>query len=348
MTGGRSFGRNQSFFPGIDIDRIYAADPDRNIIEKPYYSIPASGKTVGQFAGHGQGVHTVSGRERINCPGEGMSQRIDALPQRRGKLVLETQYAVFIQAGDLQVCAAYIPTCIIFRMHIIPVIDLKDGLVVAARQGKRHTYRPLASPLCPEPEITAVVRAYLSVYPFRTFYIADLNAIENNGNNHSLITRILQTHSDISLWIDAGLDPFINGKPGTFRARVSNILGSETGIAVEQLNNYMCKSDCILSLDYAGGRFLGNMDLLEQPALLPRRVIVMSLERVGTHAGPDLEHISSLMERLPGKQVYAAGGVRNPDDLRLLADHGLHGALVATALHNKTITSGDLVRLQPK
>ena len=227
-------------------------------------------------------------------------------------------------------------------MHIIPVIDLKDGLVVTARQGKRQTYRPLATPLCPEPDILAVTRAYLSVFPFKTFYIADLNAIENNGNNHALITRLLEIQGDISLWIDSGLDLFINENSRPFQDRVSNVLGSETGIAIEQLGNYTRKSDCVLSLDYAAGDLLGNMDLLDQPALLPQRLIIMSLQRVGTNAGPDLVRISSLVDKLRDKQVYAAGGIRNADDLRLLATHGVHGALIASALHNKTITSKHL------
>ena len=227
-------------------------------------------------------------------------------------------------------------------MHIIPVIDLKDGLVVTARQGKRQTYRPLATPLCQEPDILAVTRAYLSVYPFKTFYIADLNAIENNGNNHALITRLLEMLGDISLWIDSGLDLFINENSGPFQHRVSNVLGSETGIAIEQLGNYTRKSDCILSLDYAAGGLLGNMDFLDQPALLPQRLIIMSLQRVGTNAGPDLVRISSLVDKLRDKQVYAAGGMRNADDLRLLSAHGVHGALIASALHNKTITSKHL------
>ena len=230
-------------------------------------------------------------------------------------------------------------------MHIIPVIDLKDGLVVTARQGKRQTYRPLATPLCPEPDILAVTRAYLSVFPFKTFYIADLNAIENNGNNHALITRLLEMQGDISLWIDSGLDLFINENSRPFQHRVSNVLGSETGIAIEQLGNYTRKSDCILSLDYAAGGLLGNMDLLNQPALLPQRLIIMSLQRVGTNAGPDLVRISSLVDKLRDKQVYAAGGMRNADDLRLLATHGVHGALIASALHNKTITSKHLARI---
>ena len=214
--------------------------------------------------------------------------------------------------------------------------------MVAARQGKRHTYRPLASPLCPQPDLPAVIRAYLSVFPFRTFYIADLNAIEKNGNNHALITRMLQAHSDISLWIDSGTDPFINDNSVSFRDRVNNVLGSETGISIEQLDHYTRKSDCILSLDFRGGELLGNPDLPAQPSRLPQRVIIMNLERVGSHAGPDLEHIRSLLNRLPGKQVYAAGGVRNAEDLRLLAGYGVHGALVASALHDRTITTEHL------
>ena len=227
-------------------------------------------------------------------------------------------------------------------MHIIPVIDLKDGLVVTARQGKRQTYLPLATPLCPEPDILAVTRAYLSVFPFKTFYIADLNAIENNGNNHALITRLLETDDEISLWIDSGLDLFISENSSPFQDRVCNVLGSETGIAIEQLGNYTRKSDCILSLDYAAGGLLGNMDLLDQSALLPQRLIIMSLQRVGTNAGPDLVRISSLVDKLRDKQIYAAGGMRNADDLRLLTTHGVHGVLLASALHNKTITSTHL------
>ena len=243
-------------------------------------------------------------------------------------------------------CAANIPTCIIFHMHIIPVIDLKDGLVVTARQGKRQTYRPLATPLCPEPDILAVTRAYLSVFPFKTFYIADLNAIENNGNNHALITRLLETNDEISLWIDSGLKLFISENSSPFQDRVSNVLGSETGIAIDQLADYTRKPDSILSLDYTGRRLLGNIDLLERPDLLPQRLILMALERIGSNRGPDLERICNLIDKLPDKQVYAAGGVRNADDLRLLSAHGVHGALLASSLHNKKITSGHLLQLQ--
>ena len=230
-------------------------------------------------------------------------------------------------------------------MHVIPVIDLKDGLVVLAKQGKRQTYRPLATPLCPKPDILAVTGAYLSVFPFKTFYIADLNAIENNGNNHAAITRMLETHTDIRLWIDAGPDLFIKETSRTFQDRVSNVLGSETGITIEQVCDYTSISDCVLSLDFDDKGFLGNQGLLEQPALLPQRLIIMSLGRVGQNAGPDLDRINHLKGEMHDKQVYAAGGVRNMTDLHSLTSRGVHGALLASSLHNKTITSEDLETL---
>ena len=211
--------------------------------------------------------------------------------------------------------------------------------MVMARQGQRHRYQPLSSPLCPGPDILAVTRAYLSVFPFRTFYIADLNAIAGNGNHHALISQMLETWPGLNLWIDSGLHPFVDHDTVTSRRRVHHVLGTETGITIEQLGHYTQKSDCILSLDYAQGQLLGATGLLQRPERLPQRVIIMSLDRVGSHGGPDLERLRSLRDRLPGKQLYAAGGVRNAGDLHLLAANGIHGTLVATALHNGAIGS---------
>ena len=220
--------------------------------------------------------------------------------------------------------------------------------MVAARHGNRETYKPLATALCPQPELAAVIRAYRSVFPFRTFYIADLNAIGNNGNNHALITRLLETCDAPGLWIDSGTTPFISDNTACFSARVNNVMGSETGLSITQLEHYTRKTDCILSLDFRDASLIGNPGLPMQPSRLPQRVIIMNLERVGSHAGPDLEHIRALMSRLPGKQIYAAGGVRNATDLRQLADLGVHGALIASALHDRTITAAHLRALQPQ
>ena len=200
-------------------------------------------------------------------------------------------------------------------------------------------YQPLRTPLCPESGILAVIRGYLSVFPFKTFYIADLNAIANNGNNHDLIIQAMETWPDLDLWIDSGLPPFVDHDAATHRRRTHNVLGTETGITPEQLAYYTRKSDCILSLDYARGQLLGAMEILDHPELLPQQVIIMSLDHVGSHNGPDLERLRSLRDKLAGKHLYAAGGVRNPADLHLLTANNIHGTLIATALHDGVITS---------
>ena len=75
-------------------------------------------------------------------------------------------------------------------MQAIPVIDLMGGLVVRARMGDRASYRPLRSPLSPTSDAVDVVRGLLSVYPFPTLYVADLDAIQRNGDNLAALRRI--------------------------------------------------------------------------------------------------------------------------------------------------------------
>ena len=70
------------------------------------------------------------------------------------------------------------------------------------------------------------------------------------------------------------------------------------------------------------------------PERWPERVIAMTLARVGAGAGPDLERLKALRVIAPGKRLYAAGGVRGPDDLRDLRALGCAGVLVASALHD--------------
>ena len=74
-------------------------------------------------------------------------------------------------------------------MKIIPVIDLKDGVVVHAHQGMREQYQPIGSNLCQSSDIYRVIEAFLGVYDFDTIYIADLNAITHQGDHDRLIMR---------------------------------------------------------------------------------------------------------------------------------------------------------------
>ena len=71
----------------------------------------------------------------------------------------------------------------------------------------------------------------------------------------------------------------------------------------------------MLSLDFRGDAFQGPQEILAEPALWPRRVIVMTLARVGSGAGPDLARLAAIRSIAGGREIYAAGGVRDAADL---------------------------------
>ena len=75
----------------------------------------------------------------------------------------------------------------------------------------------------------------------------------------------------------------------------------------------------------------------------------MTLNKVGSHAGPDIARLQMLMQlnlaRKKPANIFAAGGVRNLDDLLTLKQLGIAGALVASALHNGEITAQQLSAL---
>ena len=84
-------------------------------------------------------------------------------------------------------------------------------------------------------------------------------------------------------------------------------------------------------------------DLLANPGCWPERVIVMTLDRVGSHGGPDLDRLRAV--KSAARKVYAAGGVRDAADLHALAEAGIAGALIASSLHNGRLTAADLQKI---
>lgn len=236
------------------------------------------------------------------------------------------------------------------RMQIIPVIDVKHGVVVAARGGDRDGYLPIETPLAPgTSDPIAVARGYLSLYPFPALYMADLDGIAGRRPGLDTVARLA---SDIP-----GLDPWIDHGAGDANAvaamlavnpRATVVIGSETLGDARALAAIMAahRDRIALSLDFKGNTFLGPDALLRDASLWPGRIIVMTLAAVGADAGPDLDRVSGIARLAgPGRRIFAAGGVRGLSDLRALAALGAAGVLVASALHAGKLKAGDLTEI---
>jgi phosphoribosylformimino-5-aminoimidazole carboxamide ribotide isomerase len=233
-------------------------------------------------------------------------------------------------------------------MRIVPVIDIKNGFVVHAIGGERANYRPVATPLSTTSRPSDVIDGYLRLFPFETFYVADLNAIEGDGGANDDALAELARFTRQHFWIDSGA--------GTQRSLLANlpapnfegVIGSETLSDIAELHATAHNTRLLLSLDFRGGTFLGPQEILTSPELWPRRVIVMTLTSVGRNAGPDFDRVFETVRRAESREVYAAGGVRDANDLEALAERGVVGALVASALHSGALSAADLRRLSRK
>lgn len=225
-------------------------------------------------------------------------------------------------------------------MKIIPVLDLKEGLVVHAKQGLRDTYQPINSALCPDPDIFKVLEAFLALYPFDTFYIADLNAITAQGHHDALIAAVVNAYPEIKFWVDKGYQQ-VTEYPNNYMP----VLGSEcfNNTTMAELKDF--NGQFILSLDYSQTGALGATALLSRPDLWPETVIIMTLARVGSQLGPDVDKLNSFCTQYPNKHFVAAGGIRDVDDLQSVNIIGVQHALLASALHNGTINQIDIANL---
>jgi phosphoribosylformimino-5-aminoimidazole carboxamide ribotide isomerase len=221
-------------------------------------------------------------------------------------------------------------------MLIIPVIDLYAGNVVHARAGQRKSYQNISTPLCHGSEPALILQAILSLHPFTTVYIADLNAIKNEGNNNAIIDELLKLYPDVCFWLDSGKYTYPDILPAS---RLRHVIGSETGVNQQQLHQQRTRADSILSLDFLTKGFIGEPEIIENAVGWPDDIIIMSLNRVGTNQGPDITLLNQIKSISANKRFYVAGGVRDDDDLKNLQNIGVSGVLMATALHQRRISS---------
>jgi phosphoribosylformimino-5-aminoimidazole carboxamide ribotide isomerase len=225
-------------------------------------------------------------------------------------------------------------------MQIVPVLDLKGGVVVHARRGQRAEYAPLESPLVEGSEPVAVAWALTALCRTRTLYVADLDALAGEPVDEQTLAALAVVAEP---WVDAGATT-PEAAAALRRAGVArNVVGTESlGPGAE------VTPPVVLSVDLREGRLISmDPELADREpiaaaplarALNVRELLVIDLARVGSGSGPPLDAVAGLAAALPGVAIYAGGGVRDDADLRALESAGAAGALVATALHAGAIT----------
>jgi phosphoribosylformimino-5-aminoimidazole carboxamide ribotide isomerase len=230
-------------------------------------------------------------------------------------------------------------------LRIIPVLDLKGGQVVRAEMGRRDRYRPIVTPLSASSDPVSVAAGLRTLHPFSAFYIADLDAIEGRAPNRETLARLREMPNPPELWVDSGIADGDALAAALAEPFLRPVLGSESQRDDALLRRFRDHPGLILSLDFFADGFRGPPAILEEADSWPQSVIVMTLAKVGSAAGPDFERLSQIKARAGNRSVIAAGGVRNEADIRALSALGIEAALVATSLHDGTLAPGQLASL---
>jgi phosphoribosylformimino-5-aminoimidazole carboxamide ribotide isomerase len=234
-------------------------------------------------------------------------------------------------------------------VRVIGVIDLKAGLAVHARGGRRDAYEPVRSPLVSPDQAgdaAALARAYRDRIGLAEIYVADLDAITGITSAPQGLRDVLA--AGLPVLVDAGTTTVGGARAVRDQGAACVVVGLETLTSFEDLTAIVREigaAHVVFSLDLRDGHPVtrdGAPFGRDRPLALAQRaaaagaqeVLVLDLGRVGRSSGPDLVLVRSIRAALDHCGLLVGGGVRGAADLDQLAGAGCTGALVGTALHS--------------
>lgn len=229
-------------------------------------------------------------------------------------------------------------------MQLIPVIDVRGGVVVHAVAGRRSEYRPLRSRLTESTEPLRVLEDLRARTAMNTFYVADLDGICDGHPNIGLIERLSGT--GCRLLIDAGARTSSDLSRLRLSDHVLPVAASETILDLEELLSGNA-GEFVFSIDLHAGK----LRLADEKAVvagwteedIARRLaeagiwdwIVLDTATVGMGSGiSTLPLCRRWRERFAGARIISGGGVKSAECVKEASAAGLEGLLVATALHD--------------
>ncbi|MCS7111823.1 MAG: HisA/HisF-related TIM barrel protein [Ignisphaera sp.] len=220
------------------------------------------------------------------------------------------------------------------RIRIIPVIDLMNGSVVHAIEGRREAYKPIeGSVISPSPDPRSVLQG-LYMYGFREVYIADLDAIMNRGEN----TWVL--HYAAKQGFNVMADIGRRGIEETDSESIKYVIGTEYinyPYEIERVSGRIVSFDCDdLKTRFSNIRLNASQAIELLTRISVAELIVLDLTRVGSMKGPNFQLISTVRRFYRGK-IYIGGGIRGRDDIEELKRFDVDGVLIATAIHRGII-----------
>ena len=231
-------------------------------------------------------------------------------------------------------------------MEIIPAIDISGGKCVRLFKGQKGTEK-----IYYENPLDAL--DFWIEQGAQRIHFVDLDGAWGSDKNKEILKDMILKAKDSSLKIQIG------GGIRTYEAAIELIdIGAERVIigtlaikqpnVIKQLAEKIGAEHIIVALDYKEGKisthgwtqqtnkdpFIYGKEIAELGA---GYILFSSVEADGAFTGPDLKNIEKMVQSVD-IPVYAAGGVRNEEDIKNLEKiGGVHGVIVGKAFYEKKL-----------
>lgn len=230
-------------------------------------------------------------------------------------------------------------------MEVIPAIDLSDGKCVRLYKGRKGTEKVyFDDPL-------EAIDFWIEKGAKRLHFV-DLDGAWGSSKNKDLLIKMIQKASgQVKIQVGGGIrtiDAAIKLVEDGVDRVIIGTLAVKNPEKIKILAEKIGSERIIIALDYKDDK-IATHGWTEQtnkdPFLFGKEVeklgagfiLFSSVEADGAFIGPDLKNIEKMVKsvKIP---VYAAGGVRNEEDLIQLQKVGTHGVIVGKAFYENKLS----------
>lgn len=218
---------------------------------------------------------------------------------------------------------------------IIPVLDIKEGICVSGKSGNRNTYTKLESVYGDNP---FTIARNLKKDGAKLLYIADLDKIEENGNNDKLISQVNEI---IPVLLDNGISSLENIETNK-KICTTSILATETMENLEEVTKILKRDDIkdtVISIDIKNNHILiknNDISLEDIISLIniykPKYTIILNITKVGTKQQSNDKLVETIINKTPNTTHIIAGGITN-ESIKEYTKNNINNFLIGTQLH---------------
>ncbi|MFW9867734.1 MAG: 1-(5-phosphoribosyl)-5-[(5-phosphoribosylamino)methylideneamino]imidazole-4-carboxamide isomerase [Candidatus Thorarchaeota archaeon] len=230
-------------------------------------------------------------------------------------------------------------------MEIIPAIDISNGKCVRLYKGGKGTEK-----IYYEDPLDAL--EFWINNGAKRLHIIDLDGAWGSDTNKKLLHDIIQKASSlIKIQVGGGIRS-VDSAVKLINLGADRIILGTLAIndqsKVKDLIELIGADKIIIAIDYRkekvvvhGWTKLSNKDPFSYGKEIERiggkYILFSSTELDGTLAGPDFDRIKKMKQTLRKVSIYAAGGIRDMEDLKKLENIGIKGVIIGRAFYEQKI-----------